>query len=114
MNRSVQVPCSNPCIFELAVMRCSGYAGTMEMTDTTMDIEFDKFWVDMGADGLRGSLDDAGSGDAGQDRWDNLISWMGRLGFIRPLAIFPVLYLDEDMCVFRFPPLASNIAVTKL
>lgn len=83
------------------------------MSAQSMDIEFDKFWVDMGADNLRGSIEAPSSG-AVQDRWDNLISWMGRLGFIRPLAIFPVLYLDEDLCVFRFPPLASNIAVTKL
>lgn len=84
------------------------------MTDQSMDIVFEKFWVDMGAENLRKSIDEPSRGDEVQDRWDSLISWMGRLGFIRPLAVFPVLYFDEDLCVFRFPPLASNIAVTKL
>lgn len=92
--------------------KCS--AGTMEMTEKSMDIVFDTFWVDVGEDSLREQIEPNSRSDATQDRWDSLISWMGRLGFIRPLAVFPVLYLDSDMCVFRFPPLASNIAVTKL
>jgi hypothetical protein len=86
----------------------------MEMTDQSMDIVFDQFWVDVGEGNLRESIDGPSSGDVGQDRWDSLLSWLGRLGFIRPLAVFPVLYFDEDMCVFRFPPLASNISVMKL
>lgn len=80
------------------------------MTDKSMDIVFDKFWVDQGADNLRKSIDDP----ALRDRGDHLVTAVGRLGFIRPLAVFPVLYMDEDMAVFRFPPLASNIAITKL
>jgi hypothetical protein len=86
----------------------------MEMTEQSMNIEFQKFWVDVGADSLRESIDGPSSGDEVQDRWDKLISWMGRLGFIGQLAVFPVLYFDDELCVFRFPPLASNIAATRL
>jgi hypothetical protein len=80
------------------------------MTNKSMDILFDKFWVDRGAETLRRSIDNPAS----RTSWDDLVTTVGRLGFIRPLAVFPVLYMDDDMAVFRFPPLASNIAMTKV
>ena len=43
-----------------------------------------------------------------------MIGALGRAGFFPQFAVFPVLYLDEDMAVFRFPPLNSNIAVRKV
>eukprot|EP00798_Chlamydomonas_sp_ICE-L_P003394 gene3394-13434_t len=38
--------------------------------------------------------------------------WRG--AFFPQFAVFPVLYLDEDICVFNFPPLNSNIAVKRI
>ena len=33
--------------------------------------------------------------------------------FIPQLAVFPIHYLDKDICVFEFPPLDSKISVRK-
>jgi hypothetical protein len=37
-----------------------------------------------------------------------------RAAFLPDLALFPVLYVDEQLAVFKFPPLNSNIAVRKV
>jgi len=39
---------------------------------------------------------------------------LGRVGFLEGLATFPVLYVDEDLTVFRFPPLGVNIAARRM
>lgn len=42
---------------------------------------------------------------------DSLLSSVGRAGFFPQLALFPVLYMDQDLAVFEFPPLNSKIAI---
>jgi hypothetical protein len=37
-----------------------------------------------------------------------------RAAFLPDLALFPVLYVDDQLAVFKFPPLNSNIAVRKV
>lgn len=37
-----------------------------------------------------------------------------KAAFIPQLALFPVHWLDEDMCVFEFPPLNSKIGCVKI
>lgn len=37
-----------------------------------------------------------------------------RSAFFPQLAVFPVMYLDSDLCVFKFTPLDSLIAVHKV
>ena len=52
---------------------------------------------------------------AGEERrWDKVITALGRVGFLEGLAKFPVLYVDEDLTVFRFPPLGVNIAARRM
>ena len=46
--------------------------------------------------------------------WDKLITQTGKLGFLEGFARFPVLYVDEDLTVFRFPPLGVNIAARRV
>lgn len=45
-------------------------------------------------------------------------SWVSKLGtsfFFESLAVFPTRYLDEDLCVFEFPPLGNvQIACRRL
>ena len=59
---------------------------------------------------------EAGAGGASESEGtlDRVVGALGRAGFFPQFAVFPVLYLDEDMAVFRFPPLNSNIAVRRV
>ena len=43
-----------------------------------------------------------------------MVGVLGRAAFFPRFAKFPVLYLDEDLAVFQFPPLQSNIAVRRM
>ena len=88
-------------------------AGTIApVDDATLEIEFTSFWVDNNGSALRRELP-ADGGTA----WDRLVTGVGRLGFFKPLAVFPVRYLEQggtgSMSVFRFPPLESDIAIIK-
>jgi len=74
----------------------------------SVKLEFTQFWVDQD-DNLRPNLTEASSSLV-----DRIITAMGRPAFIPPLAIFPVLYLDQDLCVFKFPPLSTEIAVRRI
>ena len=44
---------------------------------------------------------------------DGLVQRLGQFGFIDDIGYFPVAYLDEDLCVFDFPPLGVQITATK-
>ena len=84
-------------------------AGTLGVKDDfTVTVMFDTFWVD-GKNGLRKTLQGDGTGNY----LDRLIGFTGRLLFLKQLSVFPVLYLDEELSCFRFPPLQSNIVVRK-
>ena len=56
----------------------------------------------------------ASGGPEAEGILDRVVGALGRAGFLPQYAVFPVLYLDDDMAVFRFPPLNSNIAVRKV
>ncbi|KAK9843722.1 hypothetical protein WJX81_003629 [Elliptochloris bilobata] len=77
------------------------------ISNDVVEVAFDKFWVDFGSNSLRPSLGSEGA-------LDRVVGALGRAGFFSHFAVFPVLYLDDDMAVFRFPPLNSNIAVRRV
>ncbi|EFJ49410.1 hypothetical protein VOLCADRAFT_89810 [Volvox carteri f. nagariensis] len=87
--------------------------GTMDRKyDDAVEVTFDRFWVDVGADGLRADLPpDASSSLLTAD---GIIGALGRAAFFPQLAVFPVLYLDKDLAVFKFTPLDSAIAVHRV
>ncbi|GLC40703.1 hypothetical protein PLESTB_000031000 [Pleodorina starrii] len=87
--------------------------GTMARKyDDAVEVTFDRFWVDMGADSLRADLPpDASSSLLTAD---GIIGALGRAAFFPQLAVFPVLYLDSDLAVFKFTPLDSPIAVHRV
>lgn len=76
-------------------------AGTATTAKDSMDIVFDKFWVDVGADSLRRKLYDpeveAEAGAEPMNSNDQRVSAVGRLAFFPQFATFPVYYVDEDM-----------------
>lgn len=83
--------------------------------DAAVDIKFDRFWVDVGGgeEALRPEL--PAPGDPALSTGDRVVSALGRVSFVDNFARFPVLYLDDEgLAVFRFPPLASNIAVVRV
>lgn len=80
--------------------------------DTVVEISFDRFWADFG-DSLRTEPPPA-SGGAMAASIDAAIGAAGRAAFFPQFALFPVLYVDADLAVFKFPPLDSNIAVRRV
>lgn len=91
-------------------------SGTISAADdATLLLHFDRFWVDLGQDSLRPELGDA-KGGAWQRLLDAAVGAMGRAAFLPPLARFPVDHLDgpAGLSVFRFPPLASSIAIARV
>eukprot|EP00877_Chromochloris_zofingiensis_P007624 jgi/Chrzof1/3114/Cz12g12150.t1 len=84
--------------------------------DDKVCIQFDEFWFDLGADNLRPELTPADQGlQPPMPAWaDQMIGVLGRAAFLPQFAVFPVLYLDDQLAVFSFPPLKSNIAVRKV
>ncbi len=113
----------------------SNVAGSMSLKyDDTVEIKFTRFCeladpltvaslLDMtffhvlsehtgidGPDTLRQDIETSGS-SATLDTW---ITRVGNATFFPSLALFPVLYLDSELCVFEFPFLSSKIAVRKI
>lgn len=81
-------------------------------------IAFDKFWWDRTAR-LRlepPCINDEGTGAGGGGEFssaiDTLVQSIGNTFFLPSLGVFPVSYLDDDLCIFRFPPL--NVKITAL
>lgn len=59
----------------------------------------------------------SGGGSGLQAAIDGVVGALGRAAFLPSLARFPVQYLDggeAGLAVFRFPPLASSIAVARV
>lgn len=98
-------------------------AGTLKpKDDDSVIITFNQFWVDFGADKLRPYLSEDVDGPKinvlGQEvrvdsLFDEIAGAFGRFAFFPQLAVFPVLYLDLELAVFKFPPLDSKIAVKR-
>jgi len=89
-------------------LSASGTIGVGER-DSELLLRFDQFWVDGPGESPRTELP-RGKGST----WDRAVSALGRLGFIPPLARFPVRYLDPDLSVFHFPPLRSDIGIRRV
>ena len=103
-------------------------SGTLEAADdATLVINFDRFWWDLGPlrPELPGSSSSQGSGSGGggdnssgsqgSSALDSIVGALGRASFLPQFARFPVEQLDGQagLAVFRFPPLASSIAVAR-
>lgn len=77
--------------------------------DDATRLHFTRFWVDRGEQLVRPKL---AEGDL--TPWDKIVTVLGRIGFLEGHAKFPVLYVDEDLTVFRFPPLGVNIGAHRV
>ena len=79
-------------------------AGSFESVDAaTTRISFDTFWWDIGTDAAT-----ANDGVA-----KDVIQGVGAAGFLPSFSVFPVRYLDNDLCVFEFPPLGVKITAVR-
>lgn len=82
-------------------------AGTFSSVDDTVTrIDFDDFSWNVGKD--QPSLAD------NESVLPALIRGIGRAGFLPSISQFPVEYLDNDLCIFKFPPLGVRIVTQKL
>jgi hypothetical protein len=86
-----------------------------EKNDDTLQLTFEKFWIDVGTEEPRSEreIEAADSFGAGANL-DRLIGTIGRAAFFPQFAVFPVLYVDSDIAVFKFPALDSNIAIARV
>jgi len=75
-----------------------------------VSLKFTDFWVSLGAELPTTSPNETGEADT----FDKMVQKLGTVGFIEQLGAFPVLYYSDDVCVFRFPPLQSNIAARRV
>lgn len=75
-----------------------------------VSLKFTDFWVSLGSELPTTSPNETGEADT----FDKLVQKLGAVGFIEQLGAFPVLYYSDDVCVFRFPPLQSNIAARRV
>ncbi len=80
-------------------------------TSLPPQVVFDTFWFDLGEDNLRKHIYFSDTATAA----DSFVTIIGRLAFLPMFARFPVHALDSEagLAVFRFPPLASDIAVRR-
>lgn len=79
----------------------------------TVEVAFDKFWLDIGSTKLRDSGPEGLAGVKGAV--DAAVNAVGQAAFFPQFAVFPVKYLDTDLAVFSFPPLNDSlIAVRKI
>eukprot|EP00897_Mesotaenium_endlicherianum_P004742 jgi/Mesen1/4296/ME000022S03585 len=76
--------------------------------DEAVEVLFNSFWWDVGAQSLQPSPQLPGSAV------QRAINALGRASFFPQLAVFPVLYVDSEYAVFQFTPLHSNIAVRRV
>ena len=98
-------------------------SGTLEAADNaTLVINFDRFWWDLGplrpelpSSSSQGSGSGSEGSSGGNPLLDSLVGAVGRASFLPQFARFPVQQLDGQagLAVFRFPPLASSIAVAR-
>lgn len=93
--------------------------GRMEMSPdapSSVNLIFESFWVEQGGDDYIAPEGNPTTAQATRSLSTTLVNAVGRLSFISPLAVFPVLYYspEDDVCIFRFPPLSSNIAARRV
>eukprot|EP00240_Pyramimonas_obovata_P015096 CAMPEP_0118923642 /NCGR_PEP_ID=MMETSP1169-20130426/2090_1 /TAXON_ID=36882 /ORGANISM="Pyramimonas obovata, Strain CCMP722" /LENGTH=221 /DNA_ID=CAMNT_0006864657 /DNA_START=350 /DNA_END=1015 /DNA_ORIENTATION=+ len=81
-----------------------------------VEITFDSFWVGGAPEGGGPRADPSSGSEADRRPLDGLINSVGKAGFIQDIATFPVLYFsaEDDLCVFKFPPLNSAIAAYRV
>ena len=88
-------------VFQKGWLNSSGGIGLTEPKKAM--VSFDKFWVDVG------EMEKPMSGD----NLNPVVNFLGKILFFETIATFPVLYLDKDICIFRFPPLFSNLCARR-
>jgi len=72
-------------------------------------VNFDEFWVDAGDGGTNVPQ----KPEIKKNFLRTLVNDVGRAGFIADISRFPVLFLKDDVCVFKFPPLNVMIAARR-
>ena len=85
----------------------SGTYGT-EDNDTRCRVDFEHAWIRIGAENW------ASYNDAPNTWYKGPINELGKLGFRKEFAVFPVSYLDKDTIVFDFELFGTRICARKM
>lgn len=86
----------------------SGTYGSQD-GDRTCKVEFDRAWVSVRNADRVDSFE-----EAPETPYKNVVNRLGRLGFQKNFAVFPVSYLDEDTIVFDFDLFGTRICARKV
>jgi hypothetical protein len=101
-------------VFYESIIFGSGWlstAGRVEsITDDKCRIIWDDIWWDFNSQQTGPSAVRA----TGEHVLPKLISWIGKRSFVEGVSIFPVRYLDEDLCVFEFQLFGTKICAKKV
>lgn len=85
------------------------------MTDTVSQVRFHKVWFKPLAgnksidDGPYNELD-----DVPDSFMKSMINSIGQTFFVESVSVFPVSFLDDDLCVFDFELLGTRICAKKI
>jgi len=86
----------------------SGTYGT-EDGDGVCRVDFDRAWIGVGSENKFSSYE-----EAPEEWYKNIINSVGKLGFRKEFAAFPVSYLDQDTIVFDFELFGTRICAKKI
>jgi hypothetical protein len=88
------------------VLSVSGTYGSV--SDQVCRVDFDRAWVTL-AETPFPSYD-----DVPDDVMKPIISFLGKLFFIKQVSVFPVSFLDENLIIFDFELLGTRICARKI
>jgi len=79
--------------------------------DAETSIKWDRVWADVSTSNIASP---SAEGETGKHFFPSLVSVLGQKGFIEPISRFPVSYLDDSVCIFKFPASGTKIVACKV
>jgi hypothetical protein len=89
------------------VLSVSGTYGSV--SDQVCRVDFDRAWITLEGESPYPSYD-----DVPDDVLKPIISFLGKLFFIKQVSVFPISFLDENIIVFDFELLGTRICARKI
>lgn len=86
-------------------------AGRVErVADALCRVVWDRIWLDWNSE----AEGPTGAADTAKHVLPDLVQAVGARGFVEGVSRFPVLYLDEDLCVFQFQVTGTKVCARRI